>query len=160
MSKANKKSSEELQAEAKTLFEGVGYIYSPALEAKIHFTADGWHHLLHKKSRNPRPEDVWVKKLELLPRAIEIVEISTTYQEYETREQKVRVMEKKKRVMRTKPVKYWALVAIVDRRKVKVVIRRVGNGQYQFWSVIPNWKIEKVMGHKVGSTAVGNLEED
>ena len=36
-------------------------------------------------------------------------------------------------------VRSWGLVAIINRFRLKVVIRQVGNGKKEFFSVIPAW---------------------
>lgn len=47
-----------------------------------------------------------------------------------------------------KEVEYWGLVAIVGDSKIKVrtVLRRVGDGNITFWSVMPYSKIRQ--GHQ------------
>lgn len=155
-----KKTPEEIKTEGEELYNAVGHINSPALGGvKVHFTSDGFHHLTHTKNRYPRPQDEWMNKLKYLPHGIELLTIATTYQEYDTRQENVRIKKKKKRVMAQAQVQYWGIIGIIDKKKVRVVIRKAGNGQYQFCSVMPCWNIKKHLGHKIGSTAEVDLSE-
>jgi len=151
---------EDLKAKAEATYAAVGHIVSPALGGmKVHFTSDGFHHLLNTKNRYPRPQEEWVTKLKFLPHAIELLTIATTYQEYDVRRENVRVKKKKKKVMCMTEIHYWGIIGIVQKKKVRVVVRKVGNGQYQFCSVMPCWNISRHNGHKVGSTAQVDLAE-
>lgn len=151
---------EQVKAGAESLYNSVGHIVSPALGGvKVHFTSDGFHHLLNTKNRFPRPQDEWLTKLEYLPHAIELLSIATTYQEYDVRQENVRIKRKKKRVMAVSEVHYWGIIGIIQKRKVRVVVRKAGNGQHQFCSVMPCWDIKRYSGHKVGSTAEVDLSE-
>jgi hypothetical protein len=39
-----------------------------------------------------------------------------------------------------KTLKFWSLEGVVDDRRIKVIVRQVGNGNKHFWSVIPDWR--------------------
>jgi hypothetical protein len=55
---------------------------------------------------------------------------------------------------------YWGLIAIIDGRKIKVILRRVGNGEIHFWSVIPAWVTNKTRDGKLFKTMKGDPNED
>ncbi len=93
--------------------------------------------------------------------AVKLIELSTTYQEYEMTLKEFEVKSYKKKVRKSKPVKYWGIIAIVDGRKIKVILRKIGdNGQLHFWSVVPAWITNKYRDMKLFSTMKGNPEED
>ena len=92
----------------------------------------------------------------MLPRAIQLIGRTTTYQEYEEFLKEFEVKLLKKRERHTKTVKYWGLIAIIDDRKIKVILRKIGNGKVHFWSVIPAWVTNKVRDQKFISTMKGN----
>ena len=48
-----------------------------------------------------------------------------------------------------KQVKYWDFEAVVDDRRIKVIVRQIGNGKKHFWSVIPAWR--KIRGIRVNA---------
>ena len=67
----------------------------------------------------------------------------------------------KKKVRKSKPVKYWGVIAIIDGRKIKVILRKIGdNGQLHFWSIVPAWTTNKYRDMKLYSTMKGNPEDD
>lgn len=57
-------------------------------------------------------------------------------------------------------VQYWGIIAIVDARKIKVIIRKIGNGSFHFWGVIPAWTTNKYRDTKFFTTMKGCPEED
>lgn len=100
-------------------------------------------------------------RFKLLPRAIKLVELSTTFQEYEETIKRFEVKSYKKRVWKTKSVKYWGVIAIIDGRKIKVILRKIGdNGQLHFWSIVPDWVTNKYRDTRFITTMKGNPEED
>ena len=64
-----------------------------------------------------------------MPHAAKLIARATTYQEFDV-EQK-------------KNITYWGLIAIIDGQKIKVVLRKIGNGNVHFWSVFPQWITSK-----------------
>ena len=80
-------------------------------------------------------------RLTLLTKAIEVIKITTTLQEYE----------------KTQNIQYYGFIAIIDSWKIKVIVKRNGDGPPFFWSVIPNW----VTNHKRDRLLhKGNMEKD
>ena len=59
-------------------------------------------------------------------------------------------------------VRCWGLIAIVNKFRVKVVVRQVGNGKMEFQSVIPAWFIKQYREIKMiqSSTGAGLLNEN
>lgn len=152
---------EKLRENARKLYQSTKPRFSPALDEYVHFTAEGFNHLIFKGSRAEREQSSQILRFKLLPRAIKLIERSTTYQEYEETLKEFEVKSFKKKVRKTKPVKYWGIIAITDGRKIKVILRRVGdNGQLHFWSVIPSWVTNKYRDTKFFSTMKGNPDED
>jgi hypothetical protein len=81
-------------------------------------------------------------KLSLLPLAIVVIKKSGTLQEY----RKLLISVGKKAKDGLAPMKmaeYWGFVAIVGQSqiKIRVVLRRVGDGNVIFWSVMPYSKL-------------------
>jgi len=42
-----------------------------------------------------------------------------------------------------KEVTYYAFIAIVKKIKIKIIVKKVENGQPYFWSVMPCWQYRK-----------------
>ena len=96
-----------------------------------------------------------------MPIAIKLIETSTTYQEFEETIKEFNVKSFKKKIRKTKIVKYWGLIAIIGGRKIKVIIRKMGdNGSMHFWSVVPAWTTNKYRDTKLFSTMKGDPECD
>src|SRR3989338_1921890 len=119
----------------------------PALDTEVHFTSDGFNHLLHKPNRLPRARKEQKNKLSCLKEAVEIIKRSTTVQEYWEEMQTVGSPDKSG-FKKTAKVKYFIFIALWDHngimKRVKVVVRKVGDGQFHFWSVMPYWLEQEV----------------
>ncbi|OGG48919.1 hypothetical protein A3G63_03310 [Candidatus Kaiserbacteria bacterium RIFCSPLOWO2_12_FULL_52_8] len=150
-----------LRDDARRFYTGTRPIKSPALNEYVHFTAEGFNHIVFKGSRSERERPSQILRFKLLPIAIKLIEHSTTYQEFEETLKEFEIKSHKRKVRKSKPVKYWGLIAIVDGRKIKVILRKIGdNGQLHFWSIVPAWTTNKYRDIKLFSTMKGNPEED
>ena len=152
---------EKLKEAAINFYHNIGKIHSPVLEQDIYFTAEGFNHIIFTNSRSERERLSQILRFKLLSLAVKLVKISTTYQEFEETLKEFNVKSYKKTVRKTKSVKYWGIIAIIDGRKIKVILRKVGeNGNIHFWSIVPAWVTNKYRDIKFFSTMKGNPEED
>ncbi|OGK46106.1 hypothetical protein A3A93_06635 [Candidatus Roizmanbacteria bacterium RIFCSPLOWO2_01_FULL_38_12] len=71
------------------------------------------------------------KGINHLPRAIHLVKNATFWQEENKEERNGEIY------------RYFAFEAVVENRRIKVIIRQVGNGNKHFWSVIPAWRRDR-----------------
>lgn len=151
----------KLREDAQKFYTSTRPIQSPALHEYVHFTAEGFNHIIFKSSRSERERSSQILRFKLLPKATKLIELSTTYQEYEETLKEFEVKSYKKKVRKSKPVKYWGIIAIIDGRKIKVILRKIGdNGQLHFWSIVPAWTTNKYRDMKLFSTMKGNPDED
>jgi abortive infection bacteriophage resistance protein len=96
-----------------------------------------------------------------LPLAEKLIKISTTYQEFEESIRELSTKQNKKKIRKSLSVKYWGIIAIINNRKIKVILRKIGNnGDVHFWSVIPSWVTHKYRDTKLFSMMKGNPSED
>ena len=117
--------------------------------------------MIYKGNRTERTKQDQITKLKLLGRAVELVRIATTHQEYEESIKEFSVKKFKQKVRESKIVKYWGLIAIMNGWKIKVIIRQIGdNGQRHFWSVIPNWVTSQYRDMKFRSQMKGDPDND
>ena len=150
----------KIKENAENFYKKIGRINCPAFNSEtVYFNSEGFNHLIYKK-KSERSKNDQITKFKLLSIAKEIIFISTTFQEYDEGLAEITRKRFKKRVKETVAVRYWGLVAIVRNRKVKVIIRQIGNGQKHFFSVIPAWTINHYNNTKIISTAKGNLSFD
>jgi len=151
---------EKLREDARRFFHSIGKIHCPALNEVASFTAEGFNHLVFKTSRSERERSSQILRFKPLPIAKDLVGLTTTYQEYEETLKEMLVKRHKRHERRPLPVRYWGLIAILRGRKVKVILRKVGNGQLHFWSIVPAWVTNKYRDLRFYSTMKGNPDED
>ena len=152
---------DKLREDADNFYKKARTIRCPALNYEpVHFTAEGFNHLLYKSSRRERSKNDQITKFKLLAKAKTIIEISATYQEYDESLTTIWKKKFKKTVEETTTVRYWGFVAIISNFRVKVIVRQIGNGQKHFWSVMPAWRTSYYRDIKLISMAKGNLAED
>jgi hypothetical protein len=123
---------------ARTFYQELSEIFCPALSAKISFNSDGFHHLRFDGTRAERSKQEQSNKLRCLKTAVEILKITTTIQEYR---KTVQPFGKTGRdgFKKTSEVEYWGFIAIIRDIRMKVIVRKIGNGSPHFWSVMPFW---------------------
>jgi hypothetical protein len=97
----------------------------------VYFNSKGLSHLFYKGAAktSSRPEQEASVRVNLLPHALKVLEKMPFPQEESS------LTDIKGRVC-----VYFAFEAVVDNRRVKVIVRQVGNGRKHFWSVIPAWR--------------------
>ena len=128
---------------AREIFSAQKTIYSPYFKMNIVLNSDGFHHLQYS-SRVERSKKEQLLKFSLLPIGLDIIKKSGTIQEY----RKLLTPVGKPSVMNgsvsMKEVEYWGLAAIVGDNMIKMrtILRRVGDGNITFWSVMLNSKIK------------------
>jgi len=112
-------------------------VYCPCLRTYVNFNSNGFMHLRFHIDGTPRKEKEQMHKMGLLPLVIPVIKLATSA-EYQKRFSPIgRKRLDGKSIL--KEVEYWALVASVGKQpvKVKVILRKIGNGKIHFWSV---WK--------------------
>lgn len=128
---------------AKTLYATQKTIYCPYFKAPVVLNSDGFHHLQFsaRRERNKREQ---LLKFRLLPLALDIIRKSGTVQEYRRGLTPIGKKSAKDGSVPMKEVEYWGFVAIVGDNpiRVRVIVRRVGTGNFSFWSVMPHSKIK------------------
>lgn len=53
-------------------------------------------------------------------------------------------------------VEYHEFIAVLKAYRIRVIVKKIDNGPYFFWSLIPSWK----QGSIKRQLFIGNLEED
>lgn len=152
---------DKLREDALKYYSSVGTAFSPALNQKVCFQAEGFNHIIFKNARSERERSSQILRFKLLPLACKLIKTSTTYQEFEESIKEVTLKRHKKKVRESKAVNYWGIIAIMDGRKIKVIIRKIGdNGAPHFWSIVPVWATNKYRDIRLFTTMKGNPEED
>jgi hypothetical protein len=127
---------------AKLIYNNQKNIYCPYFKDKIILNSDGFHHLQFS-ARRERSKEEQLLKFNLLSLAIHIIKNSGTLQEY--RKNLIEVGKKgKDGLTLAKQVEYWGFIAIMGERQIKIetILRRIGDGNIIFWSVMPYSKLK------------------
>jgi hypothetical protein len=74
----------EIKLEARALYDSFKAVQCPALKnAEVHFTSEGFNHLVYRIPKQERDRRVQIMRFELLGKAKELLATTTTIQEYE-----------------------------------------------------------------------------
>jgi hypothetical protein len=141
--------------EAAEFYKSVGTVACPAFRGeRVHFTSEGFNHLIYKAgTKHPRNLQVQHMRFDLLPKAKLLLERTTTFQEYEEEYRYVPANRHGTYHRENTLVRLWGFVAIINKFRLKVVVQQVGNGNKQFYSVIPAWKTRQYRDIKLIETA-------
>ncbi len=139
----NQESFLKIKEKAEKLYLSKKEIYCPYFQKRIILNSDGFHHLQFS-SRRERNKNEQFLKFCLLSFALEIIEKSGTIQEYRKILMPIGKKSKRDGFIKMKEVEFWGLVAIIGEKskKIKATLRRVGDGNITFWSVMPYSKIK------------------
>lgn len=131
----------ERKEKVRAIYNAQKDVRSPYLKSQVVFNSDGFHHLQFS-ARRERNKKEQLLKFNLLQLAIGVIKNSGTLQEY--RKNLIAVGNKGRGGMPMKWVKYWGFIAIVGEKqiKIRVILRRVGDGNITFWSVMPDSKLK------------------
>lgn len=152
---------DKLREDANNFYQTIGKVNCPAFNNEpVHFSSEGFNHLIYKNERRERKREIQIMKFQLLPKAKKLVAASSTYQEEDERLISIRRKRKKKAVNESCLAHYWGFVAIIDNYRIKVIVRQVGDGKKHFWSVIPAWSKCHYKDIKLISKSKGDLAED
>ena len=145
---------------AQALYASTKPVFSPALGEMVSFTAEGFNHILYKGGRSARERGSQIMRFRLLARAIRLIGHANTFQEFEEAAREYEVKVRKRRQLKTRLVRYCGIIAIFEERKIKVILRRIGNGKLHFWSIVPAWTTNKHRDIIFASTMKGDPETD
>ncbi|MEK7586720.1 MAG: hypothetical protein AAB453_02520 [Patescibacteria group bacterium] len=133
----------DLIVKSRELYQIKNEIPCPFFSGVVILNSDGFNHLLYKANRLPRNVSEQRLKLNLLKRALAVIQKAGTLQEYRIRLEKIGQMGKDG-FTKAKNVEYWAFHDLFGKERkflIRVIVRRVGDGKIHFWSVMPHGKI-------------------
>jgi hypothetical protein len=124
-----------LTTSARETYNAIGTTKCSILGVDIVFNARGFHHLLNNSDGTPREVREKIHKLTLLPLAVSVIKNAIAVED----ERDVRIRDGRKKTSKIKKGKTYALVARVGKKNpidVRVLILRIGNGNYMFRSIM------------------------
>jgi len=131
---------EKIKEEAETLYETLGAVHCPYFGEKINFNADGLEHLKFKSWNRARSKSDQFMRLKLLRLAPETILNSKTLQGVFEDKLFIRKKKNKRWEKALTDVTYYEFVAVLDRKRVKVIVKQVLGGEKFFWTLIPYWR--------------------
>src|SRR5665811_1867146 len=102
---------EKIKEATENFYNKYKYINSPFFASKVYFTSEGFNHLVYKGARTERNKSVQIMKFKLFQKAIEVLKLSTTVQEYDEMLTMVDKKMKKRKIKESRIVMYWGFVA-------------------------------------------------
>jgi len=134
---------DEVKLKGEELYKSLEGVHCPYFNEKIHFNAKGLEHLKFKKHDRARTRQDQYMRFKLLHLAPKVLRISKTLQgKWETKSfERVRVHSRTETVM--KDIEYYEFVAVMEEVRVKIIVKRIADGELFFWSIIPYWGVNK-----------------
>lgn len=132
---------EDVKKYARYFFMKHKSVKCPAFpNENVVFNSKGLSHIFFKGSKkvSSRSNKEVATRVNLLTRALKVLQVMALPQE-----------EFCITNIKGEKYKYFAFKAVVNRRRIKVIIRQVGKGQKHFWSVIPAWR--KIRGQRINA---------
>jgi len=122
---------EKLKIITKKKYSLIGSIYCPILDKYIVFNSVGIRHLQYKSNRTPRTIQETIYKMRLFPFVVSVIKKSKHISSI--RKIKIKIKDKMKDAVT------YSIVYKTGYKKqisVRVIILKVGNGNYKFYSVM------------------------
>lgn len=138
------KDYQAIKDETWELFQKNPLVSCPYFNQDITLNSDGFHHLRFS-DRRERSKEEQILKFSLIPIALRVIRKSGTLQEYRTGFIAIGKKSPRDGFRVMKPVEYWGFVAIFGDEKpikIRVVLRRVGDGNIILWSVMPAMRLK------------------
>ena len=128
---------------ARRLYHAEALIYSPFFNGDVFLGHEGFRHL-QVSTQGERTREEQIERFALLPLALHILKTATTLQRYRKRPATVYPQGEERTLVERKTVQWWCFTALFVSRamRVKVVVKKIGDGKPHFWSVMAE-KIDK-----------------
>jgi hypothetical protein len=150
---------EKLKQGAEALYKSIKEgVLCPYFSEKISFNAKGIEHLKFSRKNHARPRQDQYMRLKLLHLAPRVLGLSKTIQGISERTGFELVRSSAHNEILPKFCTYYEFVAIIDKSRVRIVVKQVESGPKYFWSIIPFWKYDEK--NKKRRMCYGNPEED
>jgi len=149
---------DEVRIKGEELYKTLEPVQCPYFKEKVYFNAQGLEHLKFKQRNGARNRQDQYMRFKMLRFAPEVLRLSQTVQGiFHTKHlERVRINSRTDTIM--KEVSYYEFVAVVEKVRVKVIVKQIENRQLLFWSIIPFWGINK--DTKQRKLYVGDPEND
>ncbi len=126
-----------VRQQAEEHYRAYGDVHCPYFQGNVHFNTEGFRHLLFKSWNRGRDRRDQFMRLKHLARPPEILRLSRTVQGI----QETSEWERRHRHGRWEkllaPVTYYEFLAVLDKRRFKVIVKQLPGGERVFWTLVP-----------------------
>lgn len=130
-----KKTLADKIAENKIYYDSIGRVWCQILNSHINFTSEGRLHLIYKGNRKKRKVPAQEYKLRLFPLVIPALKNSTNIQNWRLPD-----------ADDERDVQFYAITCTVSHKRpieVRVIVKRTGDGQFNYHSVMEHRKTRR-----------------
>lgn len=161
MEQTSPKSYAKIKNLAYVEYKKVNKVYCPHLKQSVKYNSNGFWHIVYKAKNKKREASSQLIRFKLLSKASKLLKLTTTLQEFDSYHKSISADNHGTKITKLTKIEYYGDIGIIDGWKIKVIVKKVGNGEPFFWSVIPNWVTNKKRDGKPRyQNSRGNLEED
>ena len=125
---------------AEMMYKNIGEVFCPYFKENIVFNSKGLEHLKFKKKNHARSRSDQYMRFKILKYASELIRQTRTIQGIS--EQKIfelnRSNQKNEYIL--VDAIFYEFIAVLDKIRIRVIIKQINNKPKFFWSVIPFWK--------------------
>ncbi len=134
---------QKVRGAAETFYKTVGSVRCPYFNETINFNAEGIEHLKFKTWNRARERRDQFMRLKLIKLAPDVIRNSRTLQGFW--QTKLPVRRKRHGVWESvyTDTTYYEFIAVLDQKRVKVIVKQFVGGEKFFWTMIPYWRTNK-----------------
>lgn len=133
----------EAKQKAEELYKSLGEVYCPYFKEKILFNTRGLEHLNYKRRGWSRKIEDKYMRHKLFYLAPQILNKSNTLQGIRETKGFERVRVNGRTDTMLKFVTYYEFISVIDRNRVKIIVKQIDADQKFYWSIIPFWRMDK-----------------
>jgi len=133
---------DSVREKAETLYKGIGSVVCPYFKEKVNFNTEGLEHIKFKAWNRARSKRDQFMRLKLIRLAPEILKNSRTLQGIWETQLPIRRKRHGQWESVFTSVTYYEFIAVVEGRRIKVVVKQILGGERFFWTLIPFWRLD------------------
>jgi hypothetical protein len=134
---------ETVRSNAEALYKSIGSVFCPYFKEKVNFNVEGLGHIKFKAWNKARSQRDQFMRLKLIRLAPEILKDSKTLQGIWETQLPIRRKRHGHWEKVFTPVAYYEFIAVLEGRRVKVIVKQIQGGEKFFWTMIPFWRMDK-----------------
>lgn len=130
----------KIKEEAEVAYKKIGKVFCPYLKQDVFLNTKGLDHLKLKRWNHARERsDQWVR-LKLLHLVPEVIKNSHTLQGIDEGNKFERLKVNNRYEKKMAYVGYYEFISIIQKCRIRVVLKKIDTGPIYFWSIVPYWK--------------------